>query len=145
MLPVQHLLYLIAILENCVTGLDIAGLRVGAAWIYVNTFCLPLNCVSYSLWRLFAEQEFGSVGVAKPVHLTRPIPWGVSLNCIESSSIEFPHPFFFVRCRVLIFIKSLMSGGVIFSEFNREASLFNAIICPVLNFAAKLEFEVVAI
>jgi hypothetical protein len=38
-----------------------------------------------------------------------------------------------------------MSGGVIFSEFNREASLFNAIICPVLNFAAKLEFEVVAI
>ena len=32
-------------------------------------------CVSFSLWRLFAEQEFGSVGVAKTVHLTRPIPW----------------------------------------------------------------------
>jgi hypothetical protein len=38
-----------------------------------------------------------------------------------------------------------MSWGVIFSEFNREASLFIAIICHCNNFAAKLEFEVVAI
>jgi hypothetical protein len=32
-------------------------------------------CVLFSLWRLFAEQEIGSVGVAKPVRLTRPILW----------------------------------------------------------------------
>jgi len=45
----------------------------------------------------------------------------------------------------LFLCKSLMSWGVIFSEFNREASLFIAIICHCNNFAAKLEFEVVAI
>ena len=38
----------------------------------------------------------------------------------------------------------LMSWGVIFSEFNKEASLFIAIISRS-NVTAKLEFEVVAI
>jgi len=34
-----------------------------------------------------------------------------------------------------------MSGGVIFSEFNREASLFNAIICPVLILLPNLNLR----
>jgi len=34
-----------------------------------------------------------------------------------------------------------MSWGVIFSEFNREASLFNAIICPVLILLPNLNLR----
>ena len=132
LLPIVKLWWRWVVVGLCLAG-RIFELRVGAAWIYVHTFCLPLNCVSRSPCGVcLPSRRSGLLALRNLCIWPGPSYGSVSLIASRAVALIILALSSLLGAVSLLLCKSLMSWGVILSEFNKEASLLIAIIWPIL-------------